>query len=238
MKIALLGYGKMGKMIESISIEKGHDVVLKITSKNQQEITPEKLSKADIAIEFSRPESAVKNILACFDANTPVVVGTTGWYDEFDKVSTQCKKQNGSLLYAGNFSIGVNIFFSVNRYLAKLMNKQEHYDVSISETHHIHKLDAPSGTAINLADDIISQIGKKKRWVNKETNIPEELSVISYRENEVPGTHEVHYCSEIDDIEIKHMARNRRGFASGAVLAAEWLQGKKGIFTMKDVLNL
>lgn len=237
MKIAILGYGKMGKMIEDIALKKGHQIIFKFDYENKEKITVENLKKADIAIEFTQPESAINNIQTCLKAKTPVIVGTTGWYDKLEQVKTACKEHNGAVLYAGNFSIGVNILFSLNQHLAQLMKKQN-YAVEIEETHHTEKLDSPSGTAIHLANDIISENDGKEKWVNKKTDKKNELAIISHREKDVTGTHIINYSSAIDEIEIKHEAHNRKGFAQGAVLAAEWLKERKGVYTMKDVLKL
>jgi 4-hydroxy-tetrahydrodipicolinate reductase len=238
MKIAILGYGRMGKEIEQIAVARGHEVVLKMTEENRNEVLP-RLSDADAAIEFSQPGSAISNIEACFSANVPVVVGTTGWYDHFDSIATQCKSNGQALFTATNFSLGVNLFFEMNRQLAKLMNPHTDYEVSMEEIHHVHKLDSPSGTAITIAEGLIDELDSKASWT-EDNSAPSnsEINIISSREGEVPGTHVVHYNSEIDHIEIKHEAHNRKGFALGSVLAAEWIQGKKGVFTMKDLLNL
>jgi 4-hydroxy-tetrahydrodipicolinate reductase len=238
MNIALIGYGKMGKAIEEIAIQNGHSIVLKINSKNAHELTKVNLKTADVAIEFSNPQTAVANITACLDAGIPVVCGTTGWLNEFKKIETLCKEKNGSFLFSSNFSVGVNIFFELNKKLAALMNHQESYSAKIEETHHTQKKDAPSGTAITLAEGIINNLERKIKWVNEKTNDPEELEILSKRIDEVPGTHKIIYSSNVDDIEIIHTAHNRKGFARGAVLAAEFLPGKKGIFTMSDVLGI
>jgi len=237
MKIALIGYGKMGKAIEEIALQKGHSICLSINSKNPKDLTKEKLSNADVAIEFTTPEHAVDNILLCFEAGVPVICGTTGWLNNYEKVKKLCIKKNGSLLYASNFSVGVNIFFEINKRLAELMKNQD-YNLTIEETHHTQKKDAPSGTAITIAEQIIKQIPDKKHWVNKRSDKKEELSILSNRVDPAPGTHAVKYSSVIDDIEIIHTAHNRKGFAAGAVLAAEYLKDKKGIFSMKDVLGI
>lgn len=238
MNIALIGYGKMGKAIEEIALQNGHTINLKINSKNVHELTNANLKKADVAIEFSNPQTAVANISACIDAGIPVVSGTTGWLNEFKKIETLCKEKKGGFLFSSNFSVGVNIFFEINKKLASLMNHQESYSVKIEETHHTHKKDAPSGTAISLAEGIINNMDRKIKWVNEKTDDPEELEILSQRIDEVPGTHKIIYSSMVDDIEIIHTAHNRKGFARGAVLAAEFVRGKKGIFTMKDVLGI
>lgn len=241
MKIALLGYGKMGKEIEQQAIARKHEIALIVDAHNADTYTVEELAKADVAIEFSRPEAAFGNILKCFEANVPIVVGTTGWLDRLNEVKKICTDKNQALLYASNYSIGVNIFFEINRRLAAIMNTQSQYDVSMEEIHHTQKLDAPSGTAISLANDVIEKISAKNKWIC-ETDKPlhpsgDEIKITALRQALVPGTHTVTYSSEVDQIEIKHTAHNRIGFASGAVVAAEFLKGKKGIFGMQDVLK-
>lgn len=237
MNIALLGYGKMGKAIEEIALQKGHTITLKIDDQNLEDLTIGNLKKADVAIEFTGPQSAVKNILLCFQAGVPVVCGTTGWLAQMDLVYEKCKEQNGTFLYASNFSIGVNIFFELNKKLAVLMSKQTNYNISMEEIHHTEKKDAPSGTAITLAEAIIEISTQKSNWVNSSTENKNELAIISKRIDPAAGTHAVKYTSEVDDIEIIHTAHNRKGFAAGALLAAEFIHDKKGIFNMKDVLN-
>ena len=237
MKIALIGYGKMGKAIEEIALQKGHTICLTIDLYNLEDLTKENLQKADVAIEFTSPENAANNILQCFDAGVPVVCGTTGWLNNLSKVKEICIEENGSFLYASNFSIGVNIFFELNKKLAELMSKKD-YKVTIEETHHTQKKDAPSGTAITIAEQIIKELSHKKQWVNQESNNAEDLSIISHRIDPAAGTHAVKYSSDVDNIEIIHTAHNRKGFASGAVLAAEFIKDKKGIFTMRDVLGI
>lgn len=237
MKIALIGYGKMGKAIEEIALEKGHQVSLKITSQNLHDLTKENLQHADVAIEFTNPANAVKNILECLNADIPVISGTTGWLNDYAMVKDKCEESKGTFLYASNFSIGVNIFFELNKKLAELMSNQQ-YEVTIEETHHTQKKDAPSGTAITIAEQILKQLSYKKKWVNDITSKQDELSIISKRIDPAPGTHVVKYSSSVDDIEIIHTAHNRKGFASGAVMAAEFIKGKKGIFNMKDVLGI
>lgn len=237
MKIALIGYGKMGKIIEEIALERGHDVSLKFNSKNKADLSSEILKQVDVAIEFSNPENAVKNIQLCLSAGIPIAIGTTGWYNSFSKIEKECKSLNGTLLAATNFSIGVNIFFEVNKRLAAIMGKQIEYSSEIQEIHHTEKLDSPSGTAITLAEQIVTNSTRYKSWKNEATENPSDLEIISYREAGIPGTHEVTFDSDIDKISIKHEAKNRRGFALGAVLAAEYIHNKKGIFTMQDVLN-
>ena len=232
MRIALLGYGKMGKVIEAIALQRGHTIVLKVSSdtKNYE------LSNVDIAIDFSTPESAVENITQCFNNNVPVICGTTGWLKDYDAMLQLCKDTNGAFIYASNFSLGVNIFFELNNTLAKLMKGLPQYKVSIEEIHHTQKLDAPSGTAISLANDIISQ-SDYTNWTLEHPK-SSELPIVAKRIENVQGTHEITYESVVDSIQIKHTAHSREGFALGAVVAAEWLQHKKGVFTMKDVLNI
>ena len=235
MKIALFGYGKMGKEIEQIALQRGHEIVLKINEGEQYDI-----SIADIAIDFSVPNAALSNIVSCFRNNVPVISGTTGWLDDFDKAIDVCKENNGSFIYASNFSIGVNIFFELNKQLAKMMNSQKEYSINVEEIHHTKKLDTPSGTAITLAEGIINNTSKRD-WQLKErqTQINAETILIeAKRVPDVPGTHIISYESQIDSIEIKHTAHNRKGFALGAIIAAEWLNHKIGIYTMKDVLNI
>lgn len=236
MNIAIIGYGKMGKEIEQIAIERGHKVVLKINSQNVSDFNFDNLKKVDAAIEFTNPDLAVNNINVCLSSNTPVVVGTTGWYDKFDEIRESVVENEGSLLYATNCSIGVNLFFKLNKYLAKLMNNHNEYNVTMNEIHHTQKLDAPSGTAITLGEGIVENIDSKDLWVKGEAKTKNQLGITSERIDKVPGTHEVKYSSDIDDIEIKHTAHNRKGFALGAVVAAEYIADKKGIFTMEDVL--
>jgi len=236
MKIALLGYGKMGHAIEEIALKKGHEIVLRITDENLGDLTKENIRKADVAIEFTNPQSAAENILFCLNENVAVVCGTTGWLDQLKTVEEKCKEINGSFLYASNFSVGVNIFFEVNKKLATLIKPHPTYNIELEEIHHTQKKDAPSGTAITLAEQIIEVSDKKNKWVNNDSENENELSIISKRIDEVPGTHSVKYSSTVDDIEIIHTAHNRKGFAEGAVLAAEFIADKKGIFSMKDVL--
>ncbi|WP_035650093.1 4-hydroxy-tetrahydrodipicolinate reductase [Flavobacterium sp. ASV13] len=232
MKIALLGYGKMGKVIERIALERGHEIVLKKDEFN----TYEGLSTADVAIDFSVPTAAVDNISNCFHANVPVVSGTTGWLEHYDEMISLCNEKKGGFISSSNFSLGVNIFFGLNEYLAKIMNQFDSYKVSMEEIHHIHKLDAPSGTAISLAKGVIENSNYSEWTLDEAKN--NQIHIEAKRIGEVPGTHTVNYDSAIDSIEIKHTAHNREGFALGAVIAAEWLAGKTGIYTMKDVLNL
>ena len=238
MRIALIGYGKMGKMIEEIALERGHEIVLKIHIDNTEEFTPEAVSKADVAIEFTGPDSAYENVKKCLDSGVATVSGSTGWNKKLAEIKEYCLESNGTFLHTSNFSIGVNIFFEVNKLLAKLMNAQPDYDVTLKEIHHTAKLDAPSGTAVTLAEQVLSNLSRKKLWVNGDTQNPEELTIISERIDPAPGTHYVKYTSEVDDIEIIHTAHNRKGFALGAVLAAEFVASKKGVITMQEVLGL
>ena len=238
MKIALIGYGKMGMAIEEIARQRGHEIVLKINIDNLEDNTIRNIQKADVAIEFTGPESAFENVTRCIDAGVPVVCGSTGWLNKFDEAKEYCSKKSGALLYASNYSVGVNIFFAINKTLATLIAPHKEYEVHLTEVHHTQKKDAPSGTAITLAEQILEQFTRKKKWVNHKVNDPEQLSIISERVDPAPGTHRVHYHSEVDDIEIIHTAHNRKGFATGAVLAAEFLQGKKGTYAMADVLGI
>ncbi|MBI1783138.1 MAG: 4-hydroxy-tetrahydrodipicolinate reductase [Sphingobacteriales bacterium] len=238
MKIALIGYGKMGKAIEEIAHERGHDVVLRIDHYNLTDLTAENIRTADVAIEFTNPHAAFENIKFCMDNSVPVVSGTTGWLNQMEAIKAHCKEVNGTFLYASNFSIGVNLFFELNRQLAKLMYPHQEYSVSVKEVHHTQKLDAPSGTAITLAQELIENYPSKKSWVNHSTENPAELAILSERVDPAPGTHFVKYSSEIDDIEIIHTAHSRKGFATGAVLAAEFLLNKKGVYGMRDVLGI
>lgn len=233
MKIALLGYGKMGKTIEKIAEERGHKIALKVS----EDIDKHELdgSEIDVAIDFSVPEAAFKNITTCFKHSIPVVCGTTGWLDNYEKAKKICKEEDSAFIYASNFSLGVNVFFELNQKLAKMMQGLEQYSVGIEEIHHLQKLDAPSGTAITLAEQILEENKKLKGWQLDDAE-KDEIPVYAKREEDVPGTHTVTYDSEIDSIEIKHTAKSRQGFALGAVVAAEYLEGKKGIYTMKDVL--
>jgi len=238
MKIALIGYGKMGKTIEKLAESKGHEVVLKIDTDNRDDLKTGRLSEADVAIEFTRPESALDNIKAAMEAGVPIVSGTTGWLDQLDEIKAICTQKKGAFFYASNYSIGVNIFFAVNRYLARLMEPQEQYAIEMEEIHHTQKLDAPSGTAITLAQDILNEVSRKKYWVKEQSDDPEGLSIASKRIDSTPGTHEINYHSAIDSITIRHTAHSRQGFASGALMAAEWLIGKEGVFGMEDMLPM
>jgi 4-hydroxy-tetrahydrodipicolinate reductase len=238
MKIALIGYGKMGHMIEEMAQQRGHEIVLRIRSNNTQDFTQQGIAHADAAIEFTGPDSAWENVKKCLDFGIPVVSGSTGWNDQLKAAENYCREKNGSFLHASNFSIGVNIFFEVNQLLAKLMEGQTDYDVTVKEIHHTQKKDAPSGTAVSLAEQILSPLSRKKKWVNRPAASPAELSIISERIDPAAGTHEIRYSSDVDDIAIIHTAHNRKGFALGALSAAEYISDKKGIFSMKDVLHL
>lgn len=238
MKIALIGYGKMGKAIETIALEKGHEIVLKIDIDNAADLNKENIAKVDVAIEFTGPHSAFNNVMKCIGLGIPLVCGSTGWLDKWNEVTAYCKEQNGTLVYASNYSIGVNLFFDLNTKLAKLMNAYPDYNVSMEEIHHTEKKDAPSGTAISLAEQVLANVDRKKQWVNHLSSNPEDLVIESKRIDPAPGTHKISYTSVVDDIEIIHTAHNRVGFAGGAVLAAEFAISKKGIFGMKEVLGL
>lgn len=238
MNIALIGYGKMGQAIEEIAESRGHEVVLKISSINRYDIAKANLLQVDVAIEFTKPEAALKNVLDCLKEGVNVVCGTTGWNEELPKAKLAATKHNVGFLHASNFSIGVNIFFELNKYLAAMMDAQPDYNIILEETHHTQKKDAPSGTAITLAEQIIDNITRKKHWCKEQTDEPSAFPIIAHRTEGVPGTHNIKYTSAIDDIEIIHTAHNRKGFALGAVLAAEFMHHKKGIFSMKDVLGL
>ena len=237
MRIALIGYGKMGKAIERIALQRGHDIVLKIDLDNAADLTPENLSMADVAIEFTGPASAAQNLFKCAGTGVPVVCGSTGWLEQYPEVKEAFEKGGSALLYASNFSIGVNIFFELNKKLASLMAPHPEYSVSLREIHHVTKKDAPSGTAITLAEEIQVKLPNLTQWVNRPAEKAGELSIISERVDQAPGTHSVRYHCPIDDIEIIHTAHSREGFAGGAVLAAEFIQHKKGTFSMKDVLG-
>lgn len=237
MKIGLIGYGKMGKEIEKIAIERGHDIPLIVDIQNIDELTAENLRICDVAIEFTRPESAVNNYLLCFEAGVPVVSGTTGWLHQINFVHEECRKHDGTFFYGSNFSIGVNLFFELNRKLAALMANHSQYKARIKEIHHIHKLDAPSGTAITLAEGLLKHFTDLTGWALKDEATFEKLPITAERTGEVPGTHVVTYESDDDYIEITHVAKNRKGFALGAVMAAEYCQTHKGILNMSDLLK-
>lgn len=238
MNIALIGYGKMGKIIEELAVGKGHRIVLTSDSARKVHADDLRASGAEVAIEFTLPGAAVDNIFACFDAGVPVVVGTTGWYTRLPEVEQRCSEANGALFYASNFSIGVNVLFHINQVLAETMDRFPEYEAHISETHHVHKKDAPSGTAITLAEGLIDHSARYDHWKDQFEPGQKELGVISHRIEDVPGTHEVVYRSEIDEIKLEHRAFSRKGFALGALHAAEWLPGKTGSYTMRHLLKL
>jgi 4-hydroxy-tetrahydrodipicolinate reductase len=227
----------MGKEIESIALQRGHSIVLKVNSQNSNNDNKEQLQLADVVIEFSQPRHVLEHIQNCFALKLPIIVGTTGWYEKLNDVKQIAIQQNQSFLYASNFSIGVNLFFELNKKLATLLKDYPEYEVSLQEIHHLQKLDSPSGTAITLANDLIKTLPDKLKWVNQKSNKKNEIGIESLRVDGVPGTHSITYSSLIDDIEIKHTAHNRKGFALGALIAAEWLQGKKGFYEMNDVLG-
>jgi 4-hydroxy-tetrahydrodipicolinate reductase len=238
MKIALIGYGKMGKAIEEIAINRGHEIVLKIDEYNLSDFNKKNIAAANVAIEFTGPHSAYDNVKRALEFDIPLVCGSTGWLEKLDEIKKLCTDRNGSFIYASNFSVGVNIFFEINKKLAALMILQKDYEVQITEVHHTQKKDAPSGTAITIAELILENLKRKKTWVNHISDNVEDLEIISERIDPAPGIHKVKYSSAVDDIEIIHTAHSRQGFALGAVLAAEFIQDKKGIFSMKDVLSL
>ena len=238
MKLVLFGYGKMGKTIERLALEQGDEVVFKVDVDNRADLNVADLQKGDVVIEFTQPESAFENIKLCLEAGIPVVSGTTGWLHRWDEIQSIRAQNNGAMIYASNFSLGVNIFFALNQHLARIMQQFDQYEVELEEIHHTHKVDAPSGTAITLAEGILEHYTHKKTWVNEANTNPETLPIISKRIENVPGTHEITYESSIDQISIKHLAHSREGFAKGALLAAKWLVGKQGLYSMKDVLGL
>lgn len=239
MKIALLGYGKMGHAIEDIAVSRGHEIVCKVGIENLEDRTVENITMADVVIEFTGPDSAFENVKMCIENDVPVVCGSTGWLNRYDEIKKLCSERNGGFIYASNFSVGVNIFFALNRKLAQLMAPHPEYQVELKEIHHTQKLDAPSGTAISLAEQVMENMKSKKKWVNQPSDKEEELVIISERKDPAPGTHSINYHSDIDDICITHTAHSRKGFATGAVIAAEFLAKKKhGIYTMKDVLGI
>ena len=237
MKIALIGYGKMGREIEKIARERGNEIVSIIDINNQQDFDSPDFLSADVAIEFTQPQTALANYRKCFERNMPVVAGTTGWLQHMDEIKKACEENQQTFFYASNYSIGVNIFFAVNKFVAKIMNQFPAYEVSMEEIHHIHKLDSPSGTGLTLAEGILENIDRKTTWKEALEGNKNELLIHSRREGEVPGTHRVKYESEADVIRIEHEAKSRKGFALGAVLAAEFIKGKKGFLTMSDMLN-
>ena len=236
MNIVLFGYGKMGKEIEQIALQRNHKISLKIDKDNIGDATKEALQKADVAIEFSTPHTVAENIDTCFEAGLPVVVGTTGWYDKFEEIKSKCLQKKQSLFYATNYSVGVNLFWKITEQMAKLMAGFPEYDASMQEIHHVHKLDKPSGTAITTAEKIIGAQSQKTKWSIDEPKVKDKLFIDVQRTGEVPGTHSVFYKSAIDEISLTHIAYNRKGFALGAILAAEFIKGKEGIYTMSDML--
>ncbi|MBW6533663.1 MAG: 4-hydroxy-tetrahydrodipicolinate reductase [Mariniphaga sp.] len=238
MKLALIGYGKMGKEIEKIAVSRGHKIKLIIDINNPQDLTIENLKKCDVAIEFTIPKSAVDNYYTCFEAGIPVVSGTTGWLERKAEVHQKCRETSGTFFYGSNFSVGVNLFFELNRQLAKLMAPHNEYKAEMTEVHHTQKLDAPSGTAISLAEDLVELLPTVKSWADAADTTENQLPIKSEREGEVPGIHTIKYDSDVDFIEITHSAKSRKGFALGAVLAAEYSLEKKGILTMKDMLKI
>ncbi|MBX2815464.1 MAG: 4-hydroxy-tetrahydrodipicolinate reductase [Saprospiraceae bacterium] len=239
MRIALLGYGKMGKIIDRKASEKGHEVVLRVDLNGPDSLDDIHADQVDVAIEFTNPEIAPIHIAHCIEGGIPIVVGSTGWYDQYEALSQLCLDRQASLFTATNFSIGVNIFFAVNRFLAKQMSGIPGYSPTMEETHHVHKLDAPSGTAITLAEGILKHLPRTSEWVMGDEKVREDqLPIVSHRIDEVPGTHLVQYRSTVDSIEIKHTAHSREGFAEGTIVAAEWLLGKQGVFGMEDLLGI
>ena len=237
MKIALIGYGKMGHEIEKIALHRGHEVVCTIDMNEDDKFESDEFKSADVAIEFTSPQSALNNYKRAFAANVPVVSGTTGWLEHIEKIKKECSENGKTFFYASNFSLGVNLFFALNKKLAKMMNQFPDYNVRMEETHHIHKLDAPSGTAITLAEGVLENIDAKSKWALDKTELDSDLLITSFREGEVPGIHTVVYESEVDSIQITHDAKSRKGFALGAVLAAEFTNGKKGYLGMEDMLG-
>jgi 4-hydroxy-tetrahydrodipicolinate reductase len=238
MNIALVGYGKMGKAIEEIAVASGHTIGLKIDQDNAADLCAQKVAGIDVAIEFTGPHSAFDNVMQCLALGLPVVCGSTGWLEKLDEVKTFCDTKHGTLIYASNFSIGVNLFFEINKTLAALMSKHPSYEVSLHEIHHTQKKDAPSGTAITLAEQVLEALSNKTKWVNEVSSIASDLVILSERIDPAPGTHTTTYASDIDSIKITHTAHNRKGFAGGALLAAEFAATHQGIFTMKDVLGI
>jgi 4-hydroxy-tetrahydrodipicolinate reductase len=238
MKIALIGYGKMGKEIEQIARERNNDISLIIDINNQNEFTTENLRKADVAIEFTKPETAAGNIRKCFAADIPVVCGTTGWLEHFNSIRNECEAGNHGFFYSSNYSLGVNIFFKVNKFLARIMNNFPQYEIEMEEVHHTQKLDAPSGTAISLAKDILAEVERKTRWQLDTQDTPDALRINAVRRDPVPGIHTIKYDSTVDTIEITHSLKNRKSLALGAVLAAEFMAGKRGMYSMDDLLKI
>lgn len=237
MNIAIIGYGKIGQEVEKLALERNHKVILRVDINNINSLSADDLRNVDVAIEFSVPQSAFSNINLCFDHNIPVLSGTTGWLEKFDLIIERCKNENQTFFYASNYSIGVNLFFKLNNQLAKMMNSFSDYNVQIEETHHIQKMDAPSGTAITLAEGIIENLDRKNKWEKENANSSDSIAIKSIREGAVPGNHKIIYDTSFDTIKIEHDAKSRKGFALGAVLAAEFIVGKKGYYTMNDLLK-
>jgi len=237
MKIALIGYGKMGQEIEKIALDRGHEIVSKIDVSSSDAFEDESFKSADVAIEFTRPEAAYSNYMKCFDANVPVVSGTTGWLDKLPEIKDRCNNDKQAFFYASNFSLGVNIFFELNKQLARIMNTMNEYNVSMEEVHHTQKLDEPSGTAITLAEGIIEHVDAKNAWSLESEKSNDDIAIKAIREGDVPGIHTIKYESSVDEIIIHHSAKSRKGFALGAVLAAEFVKGKTGFLSMNDLLN-
>jgi 4-hydroxy-tetrahydrodipicolinate reductase len=235
MKVILLGYGKMGKIIERVALDRGHQISARIDIHNSSDFD---MATGDVAIEFSHPDAAFENVKKCIERKLPVVCGTTGWLKRKPEIEELCRKNNATFFYASNYSLGVNVFFKLNEYAARMMNSLSEYEISMDEIHHTEKKDAPSGTAITLAEGIIGHVERKKQWVNQKTDRPEDVFIESFRIDQVPGTHIVKFESAVDDIEIKHIAHSREGFAKGAVMVAEWVREKKGVFTMDDFLKI
>jgi 4-hydroxy-tetrahydrodipicolinate reductase len=238
MRILLIGYGKMGHTIERLALAKGHQIVGALTVEDAYKLSSYSTQEVDVAIEFTSPDAAVNNIITCFEKGIPVVCGTTGWLQHLPQVEAKCQELNGALLYASNFSVGVNLFFHFNEYVANKMQQYPEYAVQVKEIHHVHKLDQPSGTALSIAEGILNQYPDKQGWVNDKTTSQDLLGIESEREGEVVGTHIVQYTSSNDTLELHHIAHSREGFASGAILASEWLPGKQGVFGMNDLLQL
>lgn len=238
LKIIIIGYGRMGREIKQVAENRGHEILMTIDMENKEDFLAENLKKADVAIEFTLPDAAFDNIMTCFKADLPVVSGTTGWLDWFYDIRRYCLEHHQTFFYASNFNIGMNLFFKVNEYLAKIMNHYTNYDVEIEETHHVHKIDAPSGTAVKLAEILMNDIARKNKWKKEKASHADEIAVRSIREDEIPGIHRVLYASSFDDIELKHAAKSREGFALGAVMAAEYIHNRKGIYSMDDLLNI
>lgn len=238
LKVGLLGYGKMGKTIDAMASDYGVVIIWRIGREERPLLTAEKIREADVVIEFSRPEAGLENVLVCLEAGVPVVSGTTGWQQDLGTAASVCREKNGAFLWASNFSVGVNLFFAVNQYLAGLMASRNEYNAHLTEIHHIHKLDAPSGTAVSIAEGLISANDRYRNWSMELDPAMDTLPVAAIREGEVPGTHIVRWSSPVDEIVIEHKAHARTGFAGGALLAAKWLAGRKGVYNMKDVLGL